>query len=189
MCNIAGVMNGQTILDPFAGSCATLIASTMIAPNCTTVGIEIASDGYVDRNDIYQDFSTRGLKAPVTLIEGDSNVRAIRDKARQAIGNEPFDAIVTDPPYGIRESKSSSSIPPLSQLFQAMGEDRVDGTPLLRTGGKLVAFVPITDEEELDEMMPSKDLCRQAGLRIDAATEQPLNDKLSRWMVSYTSVQ
>jgi tRNA G10 N-methylase Trm11 len=194
LCNVAQVQNGQTILDPFAGSCATLIAATMIAPDCQTVGIEIAHDGIVNRDDIRQDFSTRNLKEPVALIEGDStNTETVRDSARNAIGEnqqqpQPFDAIITDPPYGIRESKSSKTIPPLSELFIAMGKDKENGKPLLKLGGKLVAFVPVSEEETLEETMPSEELCKEAGLELKAVKEQPLNDKLSRWLVSYTCV-
>ena len=52
-----------------------------------------------------------------------------------------------------------------------------------------VAFVPVTDEQTLEEMLPSQDLIDKAGLRFEVSREQPLNDKLSRWLVCYTSAE
>ena len=48
-----------------------------------------------------------------------------------------------------------------------------------------MAFVPVTEEEGLEEVLPSKELTETAGLRYEASREQVLNDKLSRWLVSY----
>jgi tRNA G10 N-methylase Trm11 len=172
-------------LDPYAGSCATLLAAAMIAPECQTVGIEIAHNGYVDRDDIREDFSTRGLTPPKDLIHGDSADPAMRVRARSSNNNKPFDAIIADPPYGIRESTGYSEKSPLEDLFGSIARDREGGGRLLKKGGRLVAFVPVTDEETLEEMLPGQDLVQDAGLVFEVSREQPLNDKLSRWLVSF----
>jgi len=200
LCNIARIKNYDKILDPYAGSCATLLAAASIAPDSETVGIEIAHNGYVNREHINRDFTSRSLKIPNKLICGDSTDPIVREDAKSAVGNDSFDAIIADPPYGIRESTSYNELSPLEELFTAIAFDRSDHSVvgntnvtsyhkrLLKLGGRLVAFVPVTDEQVLTEMLPSQKLTEKAGLRFEVSREQPLNKKLSRWLVSYVSV-
>ena len=163
----------------------------MIAPNCQTVGIEIASNQYVNREDIRKDFATRGLTQPRALLQGDSADPAIRRKASEEVGGVTgvFDAIVADPPYGIRESTGYNENSPMEELFGAIIKDGEEGRQLLKIGGRLVAFVPVTDEETLEGVLPSKELTEQAGLVFEVCREQPLNEKLSRWLVSFVCVR
>lgn len=178
-------------MDPYAGSCTTLLAAAMIAPNSETVGIEIAHNGLVNREHIAEDFTTRKLKLPNQIICGDSTDVAVRETAKAAVEDKPFDVIIADPPYGIRESMNYNDNSPLEELFTSIAIDRAvtDRERLIRRGGRLVAFVPVTDEQTLEEMLPSQDLIDKAGLRFEVLREQPLNDKLSRWLVCYTSVE
>ena len=198
------------ILDPFAGSCATLLAAAHITslpsssqlskpqPNpggCRSIAIEIAHDGYVNKDDIVEDFVTRSLTPPSKIIHGSCLSSEVRDQARLAIGKGAFDAIVTDPPYGIREAMSSEgdsenseedSISPLTKLFYAMGDDRSNDTPLLKSGGRLVAFVPVREGEILEDCLPDSNAREAAGLVMEGeGKEQVLSDILSRWLVSF----
>lgn len=195
LCNIARINNSTTVLDPYAGSCSTLLAATIIAPSAESVGIEIAHDGFVNREHIYSDFTSRKLKIPNKLIHGDSTDPVVRKDALSAIDNNPFDVIIADPPYGIRESVSSIGKSPLEELFMAVASDRSDDKDLtscnkrlLKLGGRLVAFVPVTDEQTLTEMLPSDEMTKEAGLELELWKEQILNQKLSRWLVSYISI-
>jgi tRNA G10 N-methylase Trm11 len=184
LCNVAGIRPHDRILDPFAGSCATLLAAAMIEPSCQTVGIEIAHDGLVNRDDIRKDFESRQLVEPVALLQGDSTGDHVRAQAREAVGGGPFDLIITDPPYGIRESKLAMT--PIDELFKCLCRDRAAGTPLLKLGGKLVCFIPCEAHEDFaTEVMPTEEQVKEAGLRFELAREQPLNDSLSRWLVSF----
>lgn len=187
--NIGRVQAGSSILDPYAGSCATLLAAAMIAPRCQTVGVEISHNGMVNRDDILKDFSTRTLPLPKDLIKGDSTNLDIRNQARAAIGNQPFDTIVADPPYGIRETIGHNEMSPLDEMFTYIGKDRDAGTRLLKKGGRLVVFVPVTDEESLSQLLPSAELSHQAGLKFEVSKEQVLNEKLSRWLVAFVCVR
>eukprot|EP00956_Cyclotella_meneghiniana_P042612 scaffold248657_cov79-Cyclotella_meneghiniana.AAC.1 len=66
-----------------------------------------------------------------------------RDDARRLIGGNAFDVIVTDPPYGRREGMSKfEGMPVLSHLIDVIGRDRSSGKPLLKVGGRMVAFQP-----------------------------------------------
>ena len=187
LCNIARIKNYDKVLDMYAGSCATLLAAAMIAPDCESVGVEIAHNGYVNRTNIILDFTSRSLKEPKELILGDSTDLVVREAAKAAVNNESFDIIIADPPYGIRESVGYNENSPLEEMFAAIAFDRSDKR-LLKLGGRLVAFVPVTDEQVFTEMLPSQELTEKAGLKFEDSREQPLNTKLSRWLVSYVSV-
>lgn len=193
LCNFARVRDGQSVLDPYAGSCSTLLAAASLAPHCKTVGIEIALKKFIKKEDILKDFSSRGLQPPAAIICGDSMSKEIRDKAREAIGGEPFDAIATDPPYGIREKAGDDTEPPLVQLFSVIAEDLDAGTPILKVGGRLTAFVPVAPaEDEQDNLMsslPGEELMHRAGMDLTDMRAQPLNDRLTRWLVAYTCIQ
>ncbi|KAL3780334.1 hypothetical protein HJC23_008264 [Cyclotella cryptica] len=198
LCNIAQTQRNTNtaILDPFAGSCATLLAAAHITKGqCRSVGIEICHDGYVNRNDIKRDFDSRSLPPPL-VIRGDCLSSDVRDRARAEMGGNEcfpgFDVIVTDPPYGIREAMSSSpnlefdTTPPLTQLFQVIAQDKAIGKPLLKVGGRLAAFVPVRKGETLEECLPPADVQKDAGLVLEGeGKEQVLNDILSRWLVSF----
>jgi tRNA G10 N-methylase Trm11 len=189
MGNIAQIQNDQTVLDPFAGSCTTLLAAAMLAPGCKTVGIELAPNYTVNRDDIRRDFSSRQLTQPVALIEGDSTCEKIRTEARAAVGGGSFDVIIADPPYGIRERKDAQEPPPLVKLVSIIARDYDTGTPLLAKNGRLVAFVPNQLGEDLSLSMPTPRQLEDAGLKMTALREQPLSDVLSRWLVAYKSIR
>lgn len=197
LCNIAQTLRNTntTILDPFAGSCATLLAAAHITNGkCNSVGVEICHNGHVNRDDIKTDFETRSLPPPL-VIRGDCLSSDIRDRARYEIGGDGFNCIITDPPYGIREAMGSSqnedigNTPPLTKLIQVMGQDRGMGKPLLKIGGRLVAFVPVRKYETLADCLPSANILKEAGLVMEGeGKEQVLNDVLSRWLVSFVCV-
>ena len=103
--------------------------------------------------------------------------------------NVAFDHIITDPPYGIRERFDSNASTPLEDLFQAISEDRDRGVPILKKGGKLVCFVPCHPEADLNDFLPSNEKAKSAGMRLLSSLEQPLNSKLSRYLVSYLCIR
>jgi len=189
MCNVARIQPGYRIFDPFAGSCAILMAASMIEPTIQSVGVEIALDGQVNREDIVLDFTSRNLTLPSSILRGDSMLEDIRNEARAAVGNEPFDAIVTDPSYGIREKTGLCLDPPLVDLVKCIAKDRKDGNRLLKLGGRLVAFVPNQAGDDISLDMPSEDDLSLAGLEFCQMLEQPLNGLLSRWLVEFKCVE
>lgn len=191
LANIAMVRDNQTILDPFAGSGATLLASAIISPSVQTVGVEIATDEVVSRDDIRQDFVSRNLSQPTALLAGDAMDAAVRDKARKSTGGEAFDVILTDPPYGLREAFPGAEgvydgSAALLELIDAMGQDRREGTPLLKRGGRLVAFYPCRQGQSIIELLPSQERLERAGLQLQDTREQRLNSGLSRWLLSFS---
>jgi len=190
MCNVARVKPGYRIFDPFCGSCAILLAASMIESSVKTVGVEIAHNGQVNRDNIVKDFTSRNLTLPAAILRGDSMAKDIRKAARMAVGDEPFDAIITDPPYGIRETSEFCVDPPLINLVKCIAKDRAggDGQRILRLGGRLVAFVPNQEGDDIAADMPSMEDLNSAGLEFVKMFEQPLNDSLSRWLVEYKCI-
>jgi len=183
MCNIAQIRDDQKVLDPYAGSCATLLSAAKLAPFCKTVGIEISPK--INVEDVLKDFTVRSLPLPAAIVNGDCTDAAVRDRARAAVGGTAFDAIITDPPYGVRERTGPDIDPPLFQFIAAMTSDRNEGKPLLKKGGRFVTFVPHTPGEEVMSVLPSKEKLERAGLELIDAVEQPLNDVLCRWLVTF----
>jgi 16S rRNA G966 N2-methylase RsmD len=181
--NVAGVQGNQTILDPYAGSGGILLAAALI-DSVRTVGIDIAHDGLIDRGDLRKDFASRNLTQPLALLQGDSTRADVRTLARSVIGEKPFDLILTDPPYGIRESTARQTNP-IRDLLKAIATDLEAGHRLLKKGGKLVCFVPCLADQAISSVLPTGDHLYEAGLRLESIREQPLNSKLSRWLVSY----
>ena len=202
MTNIARIRatnDGFAVLDPYCGSGGTLLAAAMVLQISNDerhsiaehplVGIEVCHDGIVSRDDIRRDFTTRNLTNPITLLHGDSTQPDVRRIAREAIGCRPFDAIIADPPYGIRESNKGAS-QPIQDLLRMIIDDRNAATPLLRTGGRLVVFIPHrVNDETKDEIFPTNEQLSAAGLICEFCKEQPLNEMLSRWLISYVCVR
>ncbi len=189
ICNVARIKNGDRILDPFGGSCSTLLAASMLAPSIRSVGIEISHNGKVNRQHVFDDFNLRNLTLPVALIHGDAMDQEIREEARDYVGSRAFDAIVTDPPYGIREKTGFCEDPPLIQLVKCIGLDRNNGRRLLKKSGRLVAFVPHVKGTDVRLAMPSQTELDYAGLEFCQMLEQPLNDSLTRWLVEYKCIR
>ena len=172
------------------------------------MGIEVAHNGYVNRNDIRTDFVTRNLTLPAALIHGDCRHAVVRQQALDAVGGGPFECIITDPPYGIRESilvkdesihGASGTNRPIDDLLAMIVHDRDEPgattgsstTRLLRQGGRLVVFLPQQTEEQSlhQDVLPTSAQLEQAGLECEFMREQPLNDKLSRWLVCYKCIK
>ena len=148
----------------------------------------------MDRKDVVRDFTTRGLVPPVGLVTGDCTVKGVRGEARGLVGAVGgFDVIVADPPYGIRErcgggEGGGAELPALVRFVVCMVEDRRRGYPLLKRGGRLVAFVPTATGEDVRDGVPDDVMLASAGLRLVEMVEQPLSDVLSRWLVVFDSI-
>merc|ERR1712232_287850 len=102
----------------------------MISDNLQQVGVDSAHDRLINRQHILQDFSSRNLEPPKAVFRGDSTDPAIRYRARAAVGNEPFSHVITDPPYGVRESIDAGAPSPLEEMFRSIKKDREKGKPL-----------------------------------------------------------
>ena len=89
---------GGHVLDPFAGVGGTLLACSM--ESRTAVGIEL-SQVYAER---YREVSDALKMKPQAMIVGDA-----RDMRRyETVTRQPFDLILTDPPYGQMQARTKT---------------------------------------------------------------------------------
>ncbi len=169
MVNLAGLSQDSTMLDPFCGSGGLLLAGSLLG--ATVVGSDI--DGELLRHQdrpvpfpnspnrplrgvekvSYGDsFLEQGLSLP-TLIPGLSVLDETAVSQWLSVNNgRRYDAIVTDPPYGIRESTSQLSQLDLLGLLLQIGEQ------LLTPTGRIVLLHVV--KGHLDEV-----LAQQSDLR------------------------
>ena len=85
---------GGRVLDPFAGVGGTLLGCALTGR--TGVGIDLASE----YRDIYGAVCAQEDLAPQTFLLGDARTVLADGSADAAAFNEPFDLVLTDPPYG-----------------------------------------------------------------------------------------
>lgn len=111
---------GGHVLDPFAGVGGTLLACSMEAR--TAVGIELSQD-YAER---YADVCVALNMHPQIIIVGDA--RELQQY--EAVTRQPFDLILTDPPYaqmqartktGERKKRGQSAATPFTGSSEDLG--------------------------------------------------------------------
>ncbi|CAL8463394.1 g2928 [Coccomyxa elongata] len=199
MCNQGKVRKGSFVFDPFAGTGSILVAAAHLG--AVTLGadidIRVLRDGKVDSSgkvaDNWANFEDYGLPRPAGLIRADAHRPPFRDDL-----HEILDAVVCDPPYGVRAGgRKSQSKPDLqvrdrtthitSTAPYSMGEclrDLLDvSARLLRMGGRLVYFLPAAPEVYREEEIP-----QHPSLRLVANSEQVLNARYSRRLITMEKV-
>jgi predicted RNA methylase len=124
MANLAQVTKGDVILDPFCGSAGLLLASSLLGVKAVGGDLDVAMLSHKDKplscppssgrpqrgveKVSYGDsFIELGLPEPTLLIGADIQDPNVVEMYLAVNHGQPYDAIVTDPPYGIRESQSN----------------------------------------------------------------------------------
>ncbi|XP_030830415.1 tRNA (guanine(10)-N2)-methyltransferase homolog [Strongylocentrotus purpuratus] len=208
MTNQAGVQEGDLVLDPFVGTGSLLVAAAHFG-------------GYVAGCDInYNIIHGRGKSSRAqpktetkTKYRGrDENISAnleqyglghryldvlISDFSQDIWREQPlFDAIITDPPYGIREKtrkvgtekehgarddQGSYHVPVTQSYFLSdIFTDLLNfSAHHLRLHGRLVYFLPIYRPEYSEDQIP-----HHPCLKIVANDEQILNSSMSRRLIT-----
>lgn len=209
MANAAGIKsNGKSlVLDPFVGTGSILLACTVF--NATCFGFDIDSrvlhgkwtTGENGKKNIWTNFDDKGLPRPeIVRLDFCPKTRAMKSFASSITPQDGwFDAIVCDPPYGVRagarksgpknenkevhkikEEYLSTHIPQTKQYEAAdVMRDLLDGAAeYLRIGGRLVYLLPIFVEEYDDDKLPT-----HPCLRIIQNVEEKLTMKMSRRVI------
>lgn len=170
LCNLglADAGPGATLLDPFCGSGSLLLAAAALG--AATVGADIdwrmVSDNRwpiairptADRPGrgteavrMRDNFVEAGLPEPTALLTVDMAAPDAAARLLQANGGRPYDALVTDPPYGRREFQRGEQAWDGALTFKvdagAQGESLARlldlGVAVLRPGGRLVFLAPV----------------------------------------------
>lgn len=209
MCNHAGVRPGDFVYDPFVGTGSIIVAAARLG--AYTFGMDIDMRMLLSKEcgakkksyDMWDNFDEYGLHHPLGILRGDNSMPPLR-----ACSSGWFDAIVTDPPYGVRAGGRKAGgrrraedgtlpyeIPPeyrsqhiASTRGYPIGECYLDlvetAARTLRRGGSLTFFLPccqgLYDAE--------RDVPTHPALRIVSDAEQLLSSYHCRRLITMVKV-
>jgi hypothetical protein len=147
-----------------------------------------------DRQGIGPTFEQYGFPPPVGLIHADTS------RACCCLGRRPlFDAIITDPPYGIRERSAALDDDALSRraLTPAQHDAHVPKTVAVNLRAILADLFHLAESSVVQGgwlvfLLPSMLPLDQAvallpphpGLRLMSASEQRMSSRWSRWCIA-----
>nr|CAD7402444.1 unnamed protein product [Timema poppensis] len=208
MANQARVMSGDIILDPFVGSGSLLVAAAQFGGYVLGTDIDyLMLHGRTRPTRIQQKKHREKDESIRTNMEqyGRSSqyIDAVVADAALPMWRADFklDAIITDPPYGIREAAerigSAKSYTISEHHLPGHIPSKVEyGLPNiymdllsfaarhLRVGGRLVSWVPIVREDYDEEKLPS-----HPCLKLVANSEQILSTYTSRRLITLEKLQ
>lgn len=201
MANQGLAQPGKLVYDPFVGTGSILVAAAHFGAMTmgADIDIRVVRDGKGPDCNVWSNFKQYGLPMPISLLRADNNLRPWRSGLK-----EVFDAIICDPPYGVRAGGRKSGGRKL--LKGAVGpytvpdEKRFDHIPstapyslaecvhdlfdlaakMLVMGGRLVFFYPIVREEGYTEAQFPEHPC----FTLVASCEQILSLRYSRHLLT-----
>ena len=169
---------GKIIYDPFCGSGSLLVACASLGANVFGSDLDFKSmteQGYREEKttSILSNFEQYKLTHKfIGLIQLDFLENKIR--------NPQLDAIVTDPPYGIREKAVAIGETQVSPLYPLLLRLYEFAAKNLRIGGRLVYWLPCG--YDLDE---ENDLPKHPSLKLISNCQQYLTSRYCRHLLTY----
>ncbi|XP_055843285.1 tRNA (guanine(10)-N2)-methyltransferase homolog [Episyrphus balteatus] len=207
MANQAKVQPGDLVFDPFVGTGSLLVSAAKFGGFVMGADIDymmlhararpsrITQKVREKDESIWANLKQYGCeKLYIDVVVSDFSNPLWRDAIK-------FDSIITDPPYGIRESiekietKTSNKqlarnedvphYPSTSQYaLQDLFSDLLSfAAKHLRMDGRLVCWVPFHREDYSKELLP-----RSKHLELVANSEQPLTGQTSRRLLTYQKI-
>jgi tRNA (guanine10-N2)-methyltransferase len=200
MTNLAQIQNrGSFVFDPFVGTGSILLTAASRGAFCfgTDIDLRVLRGRSHDEN-IVSNFKQYGLPPP-ELVRSDNAIYHRHFRNHLPL----FDAIVTDPPYGIRAGAKKSGARKSGEVRPISDEHRFDhvaqtrpyavsdvmadllnvASATLKMGGKLVYIIP-----SMTDFNDAFDLPRHECLRLDYVCYQPLQMEYGRRIVTMTKV-
>lgn len=207
MANQALATPGKLVYDPFVGTGSILIAASHFGAMTmgADIDIRVVRDGRGPDCNVWSNFKQYGLSMPISLLRADNNLPPWRPGLK-----EVFDAIICDPPYGVRAGGRKSGGRKL--LKGAVGpytvpiEKRTDHIPstapyslvecvhdlldlaakMLVMGGRLVFFYPVLrgDDDSMDINYPE-----HPCFKLVSACEQILSFRYSRVLLTMLKIE
>uniref|UniRef100_A0A6U8R752 Uncharacterized protein n=1 Tax=Emiliania huxleyi TaxID=2903 RepID=A0A6U8R752_EMIHU len=190
MANEARARPGCALLDPFCGTCSTLLSAARFG--ATTFGVEVDAR-VLQREPIRANFAAAGLPPPARLLLADAAELLPRGGAAAdgkgddgaadgdhvaelpaGLGLRDFDAIVTDPPYGIMEGAGElyQPLPARCAMLLRLAAAR------LRVGGRLVFLLPVPAECAAPALPPSDCLV------LESASRHAVSARMHRYLLT-----
>lgn len=191
MANMARVKEGDLVNDPFCGTGGIMVACSTLGAHVIGGDINILALRGKGSATVAANFEQYGLQLPLGLIRAD----VLNSPIRCRLGGW-FDAVVCDPPYGIKEG------------MKVFREDRIDsslernhfqGTQRVRfvdflhgvlsyaadvlvEGGRLSYWLPTTPQYR------PQDVPTHPALALVGNCEQPLTTRMSRRLITMERV-
>ncbi|KAL2491008.1 methyltransferase [Abeliophyllum distichum] len=205
MANQAQVRTGKLVYDPFVGTGSILIAAAHFGAMTmgADIDIRVVRDGRGPDCNVWSNFKQYELPMPLSLLRADNNLPPWRSGLK-----EVFDAIICDPPYGVRaggrksggrkllkgvvapytvpDDKRTGHIPSTApySLVECV-HDLLDlAARMLVPGGRLVYFYPVLrDNESVDPNFPE-----HPCFELIASCEQILSYRYSRVLLTMIKI-
>lgn len=190
MVNEGLVQAGSLVLDPFVGTGSILVAASHFGALCygSDIDMRVLKGLSVGRSrkhtpaDVFTNFANYGFALP-EILRADSS----KPPWKQC---PAFDAIVCDPPYGVR-ARSRTAGSKTSNLAYVPDTNQYEGKQLvadlldlaaavLRVGGRLVFLLPTERASYCKEMLPV-----HPYLLLISNSENVLSRKISRRLLTY----
>jgi len=200
MTNLAQIQRGSFAFDPFVGTGSILLTAALRGAYAFGTDIDLrVLRGKSQNENIVSNFKQYGLPPP-ELVRSDNAIYHRHFRNHLPL----FDAIVTDPPYGIRAGARKSGPRKDGDVRPILDEHRYDhvaqtrpyavsdvmadllnvAASTLKMGGRLVYVIPsMLDFDEAD------DLPRHACLRLVSVCYQPLQTELGRRTVTMEKIK
>lgn len=191
MANMAGVKEAHLVNDPFCGTGSILVACAVKGAHVIGGDINILTLRGKGQHTINSNFEQYGCPTPMGIVRADLINTPLVER-----NGGIFDAIVCDPPYGIKEGMKAfrdDYVDASLERNHFQGTQRVRfvdflaallryATSTLVPGGRLVYWLPTTQD------YAAEDVPANAGLRLIANNEQPLTTRMSRRLITMERV-
>ncbi|KAJ4835828.1 hypothetical protein Tsubulata_033033 [Turnera subulata] len=201
MANQGLVSPGKLVYDPFVGTGSILVAAAHFGAMTmgADIDIRVVRDGRGPDCNVWSNFKQYGLPMPIGLLRADNNLPPWRSGLK-----EVFDAIICDPPYGVRAGGRKSGGRKLLKgvvgPYTVPDDKRTDHIPstggyclaecvhdlldlaarMLIMGGRLVYFYPVLREDDAPETNFPEHPC----FKLVASSEQILSSRYSRVLLT-----
>lgn len=205
MANQAQVKPGKLVFDPFVGTGSILIAAAHFGAMTmgADIDIRVVRDGRGPECNVWSNFKQYGLPVPISLLRADNNLPPWRSGLR-----EVFDAIICDPPYGVRaggrksggrkllkgiigpytvpEDKRTDHIPSTApySLVECVHDLLDTAARMLVIGGRLVYFYPVLREDNSQNPTFPEHPC----FKFVTSCEQILSYRYSRVLLTMIKI-
>ncbi|KAL5566131.1 hypothetical protein UlMin_029295 [Ulmus minor] len=205
MVNQALASPGKLVYDPFVGTGSILVAAAHFGAMTmgADIDIRVVRDGRGPDCNVWSNFKQYGLQMPIGLLRADNNLPPWRPGLQ-----EIFDAIICDPPYGVRaggrksggrkllkgtvspyvvpDDKRRDHIPSTAaySLVECV-HDLLDlAAKMLVMGGRLVFFYPVLRDDDYVETHFPEHQC----FKLISTSEQILSSRYSRVLLTMVKI-
>ncbi|XP_021899993.1 tRNA (guanine(10)-N2)-methyltransferase homolog [Carica papaya] len=205
MANQAHAAPGKLVYDPFVGTGSILVSAAHFGAMTmgADIDIRVVRDGRGPNCNVWSNFKQYGLPMPIGLLRADNNLPPWRPGLK-----EVFDAIICDPPYGVRAGGRKSGgrklLKGVVDPYIVPDDKRTDHIPstapyslvecvhdlldlaakMLVKGGRLVFFYPVLREDDFPENHFPEHPCFQ----LVASSEQILSSRYSRVLLTMIKI-